>query len=343
MATLLSTLTLSYTPQLVPTRPSPSRCAAPRCSLAAAVHASLREKFDEAKIGRVIGAWTKMSDGYVHDANLPGAEREPMLRQQANSYIEGLPLQPFHDEQAHAWVRELEAKAHLVQEEFKQVIAGDELQRRGNNVWIGLADNRDAGTEAYGPEWRTLGLQDRGLWDAVNTQVCKTPCILHCRAPVPTPLPYPSRCPFCYHPAARSSQRRLRSCTRAAPPASRLSSRRCQPDPASMPTRCGSTPPTLQPPAHSNAAAPPRPHAPIHSYIHSCIRVATATHPLPPRHVSTVLIQLHQKKYSARTARLSTSSHSPNPTPDPAPYFTPDPALDPAPDPSPDRMDATST
>lgn len=135
----------------------------PQCSLSLgkAVESSLLSKFSESEIHRVLASWGRMADGYVHDAPLPGFEIDPMLRQQANSYIDGLPILLFHDEQQYPWVHELERQAAVVAEEFKSVLTAGDLERRANNPWTSLADIRDPATAAYGPEWRTLGLQDR--------------------------------------------------------------------------------------------------------------------------------------------------------------------------------------
>ena len=157
-----------------------ARRAQPYASLASAIDDSLRSKFNPADIQRVIGSWRRMAAGEEHDAPLPGGSTDPMMRQQANSYIDGLPVTLFHDATQHSWARELEAHAHVVEDEFCSVIEGGELERRGNNVWIGLGDIRDETTVAYGPEWRTLGLLDRGVWDPVNTKLFpRTTALLH--------------------------------------------------------------------------------------------------------------------------------------------------------------------
>ena len=178
---LLFAVVLGYAPRGLPhVRPDARRRASPpQCSLAEAIERSLISKFGREEISRVLSSWRSMGEGYVHNVSLPGFDEEPMLRQQANSYIEGLPLHIFHDEQEHAWVRELERQAATVADEFKGILQGGDLERRANNPWTGLSDIRDESTVAYGPEWRTLGLQDRGVWDEVNTKVFpKTTAVL---------------------------------------------------------------------------------------------------------------------------------------------------------------------
>ena len=124
------------------------RRADPHASLAEAIDESLRSKFNQRDIQRVLGSWRRMAAGEERDVPLPGGSTDPMMRQQANSFIDGLPVSLFHDALEHSWARELEANAHVVSEEFLSVMAGDELERRGNNVWVGLGDIRDESTVA---------------------------------------------------------------------------------------------------------------------------------------------------------------------------------------------------
>ena len=145
----------------------------PRASLIEDIEASVRHRFDGRDVTRVLDAWKRMSDGHVHDVPLPGGEADPMLRQQSNSYVDGLPVSLFYEEPTRdfPWAHALEQHAQEVRDEFLSVVHSDVLEREGNNVWTGLADIRDATTVAYGPEWRTLGLQDRGVWDPINMRL----------------------------------------------------------------------------------------------------------------------------------------------------------------------------
>jgi len=85
--------------------------------------------------------------------------------QQANSYIEGLEPIPFHEVEDHPWMVELEKHAETIRKEFILSQARD--LSRGNRIWE-MALTKDA--LAYGPDWRTLVLQDRGRWEPTNTQ-----------------------------------------------------------------------------------------------------------------------------------------------------------------------------
>ena len=160
----------------------PPRCASPRAqSLAEAIDASLRHKYDPASISRVMGAWERMVRG--EELNAPIGSGAKMERQQANSYIEGLGVRYFHDPlEEHDWARALVDGAPQVSEEFKRVAlkGSTKLDADGNNVWASLAEVRGDEAASYGPEWRTLGLQDRGIWDPVNTKLFpKTTALLH--------------------------------------------------------------------------------------------------------------------------------------------------------------------
>ena len=73
---------------------------------------------------------------------------------------------PFHDTEAFPWALSL-------QENYKEVL--DELnksnmkqkanQRRTFSSESDWLPPRDTAGSAYGPEWKTLGLQDRSVWD----------------------------------------------------------------------------------------------------------------------------------------------------------------------------------
>lgn len=149
------------------------RHAPPRASLIEEIEDSVRRRFDGRDVTRVLDAWKRMSDGHVHDVPLPGGEADPMLRQQSNSFVDGLPVRLFYEDAPshYPWARALEEGAQEVRDELLSVLQSGALEREGNNVWTGLADIRDATTVAYGPEWRTLGLQDRGVWDPVNMRL----------------------------------------------------------------------------------------------------------------------------------------------------------------------------
>ena len=113
----------------------------PRASLVDDIDASLLRRYKTDEVTRVLSSWRAMAAGHVHEAELPGFEAEPMLRQQSNSYIDGLPVQLFYEEPSasFAWARALEEQAHVVRDEFLAVLQSDVLAREGNNVWTGRA------------------------------------------------------------------------------------------------------------------------------------------------------------------------------------------------------------
>jgi hypothetical protein len=92
-----------------------------------------------------------------------------ILLQVANSYVEGLSAHPFPDltGQGYEWLLAVQEAAPIIQDEFARVTADSaRLQERGNSVWVPAARD-DA--QSYGPDWRTLVLQDRGNWDKANS------------------------------------------------------------------------------------------------------------------------------------------------------------------------------
>ena len=91
--------------------------------------------------------------------------------QRAESYVEGLTATPFPDfhSGAYPWLEEVEKHASVFIEEFKHVTSDDvHLKEKGTNIWVPAARKEAV---AYGPSWRTLVLQDRGIWDPINSNL----------------------------------------------------------------------------------------------------------------------------------------------------------------------------
>eukprot|EP00802_Teleaulax_amphioxeia_P014515 Tamp_14582.p1 GENE.Tamp_14582~~Tamp_14582.p1 ORF type:complete len:342 (+),score=101.35 Tamp_14582:140-1027(+) len=91
--------------------------------------------------------------------------------QECNSYVEGLPCKTFHDAYAYEWAQQLRDKAAVIQDEFKRVAieGSDDLDKKGNNVWATAANATSA--QSYGPDWKTLALMDRCVWDPINVNL----------------------------------------------------------------------------------------------------------------------------------------------------------------------------
>ncbi|KAI0562756.1 Aspartyl/Asparaginyl beta-hydroxylase [Gracilaria domingensis] len=92
--------------------------------------------------------------------------------QKASSFVEGLDAEPFYDDFTSAesklkWVRHLEKNWEIIANELKTVTSMKDIQSRGNNIWVPPVV--EAAT-TYGPDWRTLVLQDR-VWDPVNSKL----------------------------------------------------------------------------------------------------------------------------------------------------------------------------
>ena len=79
-----------------------------------------------------------------------------------NCLVIGLTPKTFHDMNLHQWALKLEPHYQEILMEVNNYNKYQEETSSLNNVWL---PPRDASGVAYGPEWRTLGLQDRGVWD----------------------------------------------------------------------------------------------------------------------------------------------------------------------------------
>lgn len=97
--------------------------------------------------------------------------------QRATSFVSGLDAAPFCEdlETDYKWVRHLENNWEIILKELRQVTGQEDIAKKGNNIW---APPVVEAANAYGPDWRTLVLQDR-VWDPVNTKLFpKTTAIL---------------------------------------------------------------------------------------------------------------------------------------------------------------------
>ena len=140
-----------------------------RCQIkfADAVGELLKRKFDGNKVGRVIDSWYRMDQDYIHRERIDEFD----TWQEANSYIAGLDVKAFHDPYEFSWARSLRNNAKIIQDEFRRVavLGADELEMKGNNVWATAANATSA--SSYGPDWKTLALMDRCVWDDINTKL----------------------------------------------------------------------------------------------------------------------------------------------------------------------------
>lgn len=133
-------------------------------SLVDAVKHALKAEFKNKNIERVITSFSNAVSGNVLDEN-EGTPRH----QHATSFITGLDANPFIDYRTddYKWVQYLEDNWARVRDEFVAVTAQSDLTERGNNVW---APPVVEAANAYGPDWRTLVLQDR-IWDPTNSNL----------------------------------------------------------------------------------------------------------------------------------------------------------------------------
>lgn len=150
-------------------------------SLSSVILTAVTNRFPDAPIQRVLDSFTDAVSGRILEAgaNTPAHQR-------AASFIAGLDSAPFHDHTASpafAWAGYLERNAPAIRAELREAMVGAELELTGNNVW---APPVVEAANAYGPEWRTLVLQDRE-WDPVNTRLFPVTTRILRDSPVPVP------------------------------------------------------------------------------------------------------------------------------------------------------------
>ena len=90
--------------------------------------------------------------------------------QVASSYIAGLTARPYWDARGgdFPWMEFLEAHHETIRDELRSALADPRLEQKGNAIWVAAA-REDA--EGYGPDWRTLVLQDRCEWEPTNVSL----------------------------------------------------------------------------------------------------------------------------------------------------------------------------
>lgn len=145
---------------------SPAK-SSPRCelSLTEVVKHALTTKYAGDDIKRVTQSFTDIMSGRTLEKD----EGKP-THQRATSFISGLDCAAFHDYEANpglAWVTKLESRWQDIHDELMMVMSQSDLEAKGNNIW---APPVVEAAQTYGPNWRTLVLQNR-TWDPVNTKL----------------------------------------------------------------------------------------------------------------------------------------------------------------------------
>lgn len=155
----------SYSPRQQPSIPQ-KQTQSPRCeiSLTTTILRALDNEFPDQDISRVSQSFRDVIAGVTleHDINTPRHQR-------AASFIQGLEAHPFYDDfdTLFPWVNHLEANWTVIRDELIRVTGLQNLAQIGNNIW---APPVVEAANAYGPDWRTLVLQDRD-WDPVNSKL----------------------------------------------------------------------------------------------------------------------------------------------------------------------------
>ena len=146
------------TPNAEPPEPPPQKN--PRVTLT--THPSLSRSNHRSTVDRVRDSLRfTLADG-VHKVNHTG-----LGVQEASSYIAGLTARPYWDVHGGSfpWMVTLEKNYETIRDELRAGLANPDVERLGNSVWVpAVRDDADG----YGPDWRTLVLQDRGEWEPTN-------------------------------------------------------------------------------------------------------------------------------------------------------------------------------
>lgn len=168
----------------------------------------MKERYGDEETTRVVDSWRRMEAGVTHSETL-GAH--PLMIQKASFYVEGLTAKPkpVWENADIAWASVLESGWTKIKDELEEVInmTPEELADCGSMGWVSPVEYGAA--PAYGPDWQTLGLVERGKYDEANHALfpntcqllrdAEVPCMEACFAKMPAGteiLPHTDGCNF---------------------------------------------------------------------------------------------------------------------------------------------------
>lgn len=126
-------------------------------NLSQKIRSALTVKYNEPDVLRIKDCWDRFSAGKSFKKNLDATGE---IVQTAECYVEGLTPRKFHDIKQFTWALGLQQHYREI---LSEVNAYDLKQKESKtSLWLGARDTAGA---SYGPEWKTLGLQDRSVWD----------------------------------------------------------------------------------------------------------------------------------------------------------------------------------
>jgi len=135
------------------------------CDLLTSVSSAIRERYGSVETKRVIESLNFLAadEEYYRDHANFGIQR-------ASSYISGLEARPFHDTDSpdFLWMKKLEKDYEVILGELQGAVTNTDIEKQGNYIWAPAAREEAI---AYGPDWRTLVLQDRCVWDVTNSSL----------------------------------------------------------------------------------------------------------------------------------------------------------------------------
>lgn len=128
------------------------------------IRAAIIRQQPDGKIDRVVKCWDRFATGVGVERYLDPPSN--LVLQTADCFVEGLSAMPFHDTETFPWALNLQDHYKEVLEELNK----SNIKQKANQRLTFSAESdwlppRDTAGSAYGPEWKTLGLQDRSVWD----------------------------------------------------------------------------------------------------------------------------------------------------------------------------------
>lgn len=133
-------------------------------SLFERIRAAIIRQQPDGKIDRVVQCWDRFATGVGVERYLDAPTNKVL--QTADCFVEGLTAMPYHNTEDFPWAMNLEKNyGDILEELTASTLRQRAAQRKSFSADSDWLPPRDTAGTAYGPEWKTLGLQDRSVWD----------------------------------------------------------------------------------------------------------------------------------------------------------------------------------
>lgn len=157
---------LSFIPSATLNQYHSQRHARTICSMSLfdRIRSAIVRQQPDSDIGRITECWDRFATGVGVERYLDPPHN--LVLQTADCFVQGLSAMPFHETEDFPWAVSLQEHSVEIWKELSDYNAkADAMKSRFAPTESEWLPPRDSAGTAYGPEWKTLGLQDRSVWD----------------------------------------------------------------------------------------------------------------------------------------------------------------------------------